>query len=130
MSKRRTHRTRLSFAAWLALVAVWAMALVPTVSHALAAARGDASWTLVCSAQGTRLVAVDMDSDEPAPANVAGTMEHCLYCAASFSAAPPPAAPALAVAAPAHVLPALFFVAPRTLHAWLSAQPRAPPLFI
>src|SRR5262245_31384367 len=44
---------------WLALVAMLALAVLPTLSHALAFARGGAAWAEVCTPQGMRLVAVD-----------------------------------------------------------------------
>ncbi len=107
------------------------MALLPTLSHALASARGDSAWAEICTPQGMRLVAVSADPDEssPAPLSAAAHLEHCPYCAQSAGTLGLPPAPMgvpflpVASAEP----PALFLQAPHTLHAWRIAQPRAPP---
>ncbi len=119
---------------WLALVAVLALALMPTLSHALTFARGDTvAWAEVCTPQGLKVVAVDgRDAEAPAaPVNIAAHLEHCPFCKlSSHDALPlPPALPAVAEPLPpGPFLPPLWLQAPRTLHAWASAQPRAPPL--
>jgi Protein of unknown function (DUF2946) len=127
----RQHQRLLT---WLALVAVLGMALLPTLSHALAFARGDASrWAEVCTPQGMRLVAVDDSAgaeDKTLP-TASGQLEHCPLCALGAGAMAPPPAPLavlwlpLAGAEP----PTAFLQAPRTAHAWRSAQPRGPPSF-
>ena len=118
---------------WLALVAMLALALLPTVSHALAFARGGAAWAEVCTPQGMRLVAVDaaQAADNGAPAQAAGHLEHCPLCALGADAPPLPPAPPAALRLPVAGAepPPLFLQAARTLHAWRSAQPRAPPSF-
>jgi hypothetical protein len=128
-----TLRPRIKPIAWLALVAMLAMALLPMVSHALAFSRGDAGrWAEVCTPQGMRLVLVDADSavsDAP-PVQAASHLEHCPSCAlgADSLGLPPTHAPAPPQPLfPGHV-PLLFLHAPHTLFAWLSAQPRGPPL--
>ncbi len=64
---------------WIALLAVLAMAWLPTVSRALTHAGGGATaWVEVCTAQGMRLVAVPVD--EPAPGQAAVHLEHCPLC--------------------------------------------------
>jgi hypothetical protein len=118
--------------AWIALVAMLAMALLPTLSHALAHARGGASsWAEVCTPQGMRLVAVSADDSLPggAPAQAAGHLEHCPLCALGADALAPPLSlpPALVLPLGRAGLPPLFLQAPHTLHAWRSAQPRGPP---
>jgi hypothetical protein len=119
-------------ACWLALIAVLALALLPTVSRALAAADGQVSWAEVCTPQGMRAVALAADSgvDEPSPAGAGVALEHCPYCATSAVALGMPPAPVTVSRLPAlgTELPALFLQAPATLHAWRSAQPRAPPV--
>jgi hypothetical protein len=119
------QRTR-RFAAWLASFAILLAALAPTVSHAMAAARGGASWVEICTATGPALVKI---ADEQVPArNSTAHFEHCPFCSAHAGAAGlPPAATALPVAAGAHALPQLFLRAPRSLFAWDPAQARAPP---
>ncbi len=123
---------------WIALVAILALALLPTLSHAWAHVRGQGAggWAEVCTTQGPQRIAVDADGKladttiEPA-ADPAGALhlQHCPLCVLSLDVPLlPPAAPAalplaLASAAP----PAAFLHAPHTLHAWRSAQPRGPP---
>ncbi len=120
---------RLRLPAWIALVAMLALALLPTVSHALAFARGGAAWAEVCTPQGMKVVAVDAAQAGGEPVLAAGHLEHCPLCAlAADHAAPPPAAPVvLALPAGRMLMPAAFLHAPRTLFAWRSAQPRGPP---
>jgi hypothetical protein len=132
--------------AWLALAAMWLLALVPTVSHALAVQRAAANgvaWTEVCTPQGMRLIAVDASGDlvEPGasdpgaptptpdmPVSTGGHLEHCAWCAPSLT---PPLPVALTVHEPAvgpsPPLPAAFLHAPTTAHVWACANPRAPP---
>ncbi|MBL8347401.1 MAG: DUF2946 domain-containing protein [Rubrivivax sp.] len=121
-------RLRLRPATWLALIAVLALALAPTVSRALAFAHGEAAWAEVCTPLGLKLQAV-ADAGEEAPAAHLGQLEHCGFCGLSTGAAPLPvtASADLPSATAAEALPALFLQAPRTLFAWLSALPRAPP---
>lgn len=118
------HRRRI---AWIALIAFWALALVPTVSRALAFASGDGAWAEVCTAQGARLVALE-GRDSPLP-QASPALDHCEFCSLGLdNVAPPPATAAtlplpLATDGP----PRLFLQAPCPLFAWRSAQPRAPP---
>lgn len=114
-------------AAWIALVAMLALAVVPTVSRAWAFANGHALWAPVCTPQGVKLVAA-ADADD-APAAAGQLLEHCAFCAlAGDGAVPLPAAqaepPLLARRAE---MPARFLQAACTPHAWRSAQPRGPP---
>jgi hypothetical protein len=114
-----------------------ALAMLPSVSHALSFARGGGgSWAEVCTPQGMRLVAVEQAVDgstpatDSAPLQAAGFMEHCALCAlaADQPALPTPAAAAAVPLNPgSHALPPAFLHGPRTLHVWRSAQPRGPP---
>ena len=130
-------RLRRKTTAWLALFAMLAGAVLPTVSHALASARGEA-WMAVCTAQGVRWVAADAATDSAGDSAQADSQglpgsavpsDHCPFCAhAGHTPALPPASQdALPPAANASPMPALFLHAPRTLFAWRGAQPRAPP---
>ena len=126
--------------AWLALAAMGLLALVPTVSHALAlqrAAQNGIAWTEVCTPQGMRLVAVDTADTSTdasaavtaeAPVSTGGHLEHCSWCAPSLTPPLPthPLVPALD-APTAPTLPAAFLHAPSTGHVWACANPRAPP---
>ena len=96
------------------------------------AADGKSSWAEVCTPQGMRAVSLAADSgvDEPSPARADAALEHCPYCATSAVALgmPPAAITVSRLPALGAELPALFLQAPHTLHAWRSAQPRAPPV--
>ena len=118
---------------WFALAAIMALALLPTLSHALAFAKGSTVWAEVCTPQGAKLVAVTDAADEtgtPVPAQAMVHLEHCPFCALSSGALGPP--PAVAAVKPLLLgrgaPPPLFLHAPRTLFAWASAQPRGPPI--
>lgn len=122
MHRLRAHRRITS---WIAALAVLLAALAPAVSHALGSRLG-ASWVEVCTLAGSKWVQPGEDS-APAGAQV---VEHCPYCtlhspAIGMPPAPPADVPVL-VAGP--FVPPAFLAAPRTLHAWASAQPRAPPV--
>ena len=123
MTALRRHLHRATLLAWLAVLA---LALVPTLSRLL----GQSGWAEVCTPQGMQLAAVAGDG-EPALALDASRLDHCALCSLSAGAAPlPSAAPApglLPVSSTAP--PAQFLQPPRTLLAWRSAQPRAPPSF-
>jgi Protein of unknown function (DUF2946) len=126
-------RIRLRRSTWIALVAALAMAVMPTLSRAMAFANGEDGWAQVCTAQGMKMVAVadlGTPADPSAPSSSGASLDHCKYCTASAGAAPLPAAPASVPVplAQASAAPAAFFHAPRTLFAWASAQPRAPPV--
>ncbi|MDH4390954.1 MAG: DUF2946 domain-containing protein [Aquabacterium sp.] len=114
----------------MALVAILLMALAPTLSHALQN-RDAAHWAEVCTAQGTRWVdASGAPAGNPAGAHTAPAQvfEHCLYCNLhTGDAALPPAPAAVPLQVAASAVPRLFLAAPRTLHVWRAAQPRAPP---
>lgn len=118
------------------------MALLPTLSHALAYTRasGAGGWAEVCTQQGPKRIAVDaagqlvdtvVGTAADGAAMEAAHLQHCPLCALTNDA--PPLFTALPLAllmtAARHALPAAFLHAPRTLHAWRSAQPRGPPFF-
>lgn len=123
-------RLHFRFGLWLAILAVAALSLMPTISHARAWAQGSGSWTEICTAQGMKRIAPDADGTTGAGGtNAALHADHCAYCALGAGAGLPPA-PAAATPVPTGgaEVPLLFLHAPRTLHAWLAAPPRAPPL--
>ena len=112
-------------------MAILMAALAPSISHALGAKNG-ASWVEVCTTVGAKWVQPDGSVTDKAPASgYAHPFEHCPYCSLHANAIAIPPAPLALVPALAlsHPLPAAFLAAPRTLHAWVSAQPRAPPQF-
>lgn len=113
----------------LALLALLFASAAPTLSHAMAAA-GHEGWVQVCTAQGMRWVALEADAQAPQPGPApAARLEHCPVCSlAAQSLACPPALPRWLPAPTGHVgLPERFEQAPSTAHAWVRAQPRAPP---
>jgi Protein of unknown function (DUF2946) len=122
----RFHRSARLLTSWMAVLAILMAALAPSISHALGAKNG-ASWTEVCSTVGSKWVQPDGSSTDPAPASGdAHLFEHCPYCSLHANAIAVPAAPVGWAQVPAlsHPVPTAFLAAPRTLHAWVSAQPR------
>lgn len=122
----RHHLRRCS---WIALLAVFGLALVPTISHALAHAQGATPWTEICTPQGLKVVSL---SGEELPADAMPSphgLEHCPLCGLAASpSAPPQAAPSLVLdPGLSQAVPRLFLAAPRPLFAWATLQARAPP---
>lgn len=117
---------------WIAIFAMLALALLPSVSHALAAARGAAGLAEVCTPLGARLVARDDAGRDDAPVQVSGALEHCPYCGLSTPSLgmPPAGLPKLAVAATAAHSPRRLAQRPVELLAWRSGLPRAPPRLV
>ena len=120
--------------AWLALLSLLAGLLLPTLSHALADERSTV-WAEICTAQGMKRV--PLAADDPAtpgggnPAlSLNGVVDHCPLCLLGHgpALAPPPAPLVTPLVAVAHTVPPRFLSAPRTPHAWCTAQPRGPPV--
>jgi Protein of unknown function (DUF2946) len=111
------------------MLAILMAALAPSVSQALGLSKG-ISWIEVCTAQGSKWLQGDLDGSGSAPASE-HVLEHCPYCSLHVLALGMPPAPGLVAPVPRlrHDRPMAFLAAPRTLHAWVSAQPRAPPIF-
>lgn len=126
MSFKRSIRL---FAAWTALVAIVLGAVIPAMSHALGhAASKDKRWVEVCTVAGTKLVAVDVQSNDDPTSHLLAA-ERCMFCA-SHGAVTLPAQqiPPLILKGGADEFPVLYFHAPRPLFAWITAPSRAPPL--
>ena len=126
-----TVRQHLRKLVWLALTAMLALSLLPTVAHALSFGelQPDA-FTEICTPQGAQWVdAQGNPVDSEAPVGNSLSFEHCPYCSlASGTAALPSAAAPVVLAVPGGTAaPPPVLRAPRTLFAWASAQPRAPP---
>jgi hypothetical protein len=126
---RRTAITR-RFAAWTALLAVLAAALMPALSHAFAPGKDATKWIEVCSTTGPMSIEVPADGPGFPKAPKASDFDHCPACSAQAAPAAilPATLAALLLPAPSEPVPPLFLHAPRPLFAWTSAQPRAPPL--
>lgn len=119
-----------AMAAWIACCALLLAALAPAISQALQGSAGP-GWGEICSVAGSPAPAADdaagnSGSERDGP----HAFEHCPYCSvhAPGLGLPPARAADLTLPAVTHALPALFLAAPRTLFAWVSTQPRAPPL--
>lgn len=123
----RAHRRIIS---WIAVVAILLAALAPALSHALASATG-AQWVEICTAQGSKWIQVGEDGSESGTPASAHVLDHCPHCTlhAPNLGLPPVQHLAQLPLPLSHEVPLAFLSAPRTLHAWVSAQPRAPPLF-
>lgn len=120
------------FSAWVACFAILLAALAPSVSHAVAAAKGSGSpWLEICTTVGTRYVRVAQDHNpvSPVPAQETLHFEHCPFCLthAVSLGLPPADAFILPAGIGGHAFPFLFYQSPRPLFAWGAAQPRAPP---
>ena len=125
----RTLRAHRRFAIWLAAIAVLFGAIAPSISHALGSSRV-AAWMEVCSVQGATLRQVDSTDKRESLPTGKHLLEHCPYCSIHL---PTLGVPASVWNAPLRMdlrdgFPIAFFATARTLHAWVSAQPRAPPL--
>ena len=125
-----TVRKQLRGFVWLALVAMLALSLLPTVAHALTFVQGGkSSLAEVCTPRGMQWVQLDgAPADTELPAAV-DHMDDCPYCSRAMSmlGLPPPVLQLQLQAPAGGVKPPLFLSAPRTLFAWASAQPRGPP---
>jgi hypothetical protein len=129
-----TARSHRRLTAWLALVAMLAFALVPTVSRAMAFAGGNSNWAEVCTPQGVKLVstgdAFAGEADRETAPRPAAHTDACSFCSMlGDGTAPLPAAPTatplpLAGAEP----PRLLLQATAPQPAWRSAPARAPPV--
>ena len=130
----RHHLRSLS---WIALLAMLAVAVLPTLAHARAHVLGQGPGGLgdICTQQGPRQVGVELgvpstEAVNPTDGSAFAThLQHCPLCALALDAAwLPPTGPAAWPRTPGAVVPpAAFLHAPRTLHAWRTAQPRGPP---
>jgi hypothetical protein len=123
---RKLHRR----AAWLALTALLAAALMPALAHALGNAAGTDA-VEICTSRGMAWVSVGDTAGGQEPATHAGPLDHCPFCSLGSNLPALPGSPAswALPAGPAGVHPERFHSAACTPHAWCSAQPRAPPTF-
>jgi hypothetical protein len=123
-----TRPARQRMAAWIAIVAMLALALVPTLSRALAFAGNGGGWAEVCTPQGMKQVPLDPDpAGNSAP--TAPSPDACGLCLlAAAGAAPPPAPPAVPLPSRDAAAPATATPAAHPRPSWARAQPRAPPL--
>jgi hypothetical protein len=121
-------RRRQQFLSWIALVAVLALALLPTVSHALAFVQGErAPWAEVCSAQRSTRVAAGPEGGAPLAGHAA--IEHCVWCGLSGTdlVPPPEAACTMRADGSAELPVSVSATEVATCRVWAPALPRAPP---
>lgn len=102
-----------------------ALALAPTVSHALSAQKASNPWTEVCSAAAPGAAGTP---SQPGPGG-AMHLEHCAMCCLAAQPMGMPPTPVAAVPVPegAAFVAVRFLTAAHMLFAWASAQARAPP---
>ena len=126
---------------WAALMAMIAMAIMPTISHAMlrfSAPTGTPMVMEVCTTRGVERISMDPGlqftdqskdvGSKTLPASHDLNAEHCPMCGQSgHSGLPPPAQSVLKLPGLSDVPPRLFLLAPRPLFAWLQARPRGPP---
>jgi hypothetical protein len=114
---------------WIAAFVILLASIAPALSHALAPATGN-NWIEICTTQGSKWIKASQDGSERAPAT-AHVLDHCPYCSLQTPTLGLPPAHHLAQLplGLGHEPPLALLAAPRTLHAWVSARPRAPPLF-
>jgi len=125
----QTHRVHTRLTSWIAVLAILLASLAPSLSQAFASGTGS-NWVEVCTTQGSKWITPGDDGTKRAPA-AAHVLDHCPYCSvhAPTLGLPPVVSLTRLPLQLAHEVPRAFLAAPRTLHAWVTAQPRAPPLF-
>lgn len=122
------------FGAWLAILALLAGALSPTLAQAMVAGSDRADWLEVCSVSGMVWVKADTGEvsdhqpDDGQP--VSSAVQHCPWCTLHGASAglPPVDPPAFVLGERATDLPPAFYRAPVGATVWASAHSRAPPL--
>ena len=126
----RVGRSARQLIAWIACFAILMSTLAPVISQALQADPAN-PWAEVCTPLGAKLVRTDDAAPTSPTQKLPGghLLQHCPYCSLHATGMGLPPAPASPLQLPAlsFGLPELFYAAPATLHAWATAQPRAPP---
>ena len=126
---------------WAALWAMIAMAVMPTISHAMVRFSGHAAPAMVmeiCTTRGVERLSMDpspqiavesIDAQSktlPAPHDLSA--EHCPMCGPTgHSGMPPTSQPLSKLPRLSDAPPRLFLLASHPLFAWLQARPRGPP---
>jgi hypothetical protein len=114
---------------WVATLAFLMAALAPSISHALG--KNGTFLIDVCSSVVAKWVQPVANSTDQVPAQGdLHSIEPCPYCSLHASFLAIPVSPVVLLRACSHyaLLSNGHPAAPRTLYAWASAQPRAPPL--
>jgi hypothetical protein len=121
----QTLRRRLRAFTWIALFAMFGLALAPTVSHAVNASNGSNPWAEICS------TANGNGAGLPTLPGTLNHIDHCPLCGHGAGPLGLPPSAALVLPLPTrdvHVVP-LADAAVAHLFTWAAAQPRAPPFF-
>jgi hypothetical protein len=126
---------------WAALWAMIAMAVMPTISHAMVRFSGHAAPAMVmeiCTTRGVERLSMDPGlqladevvsiESETLPASHDLNAEHCPMCGqTAHSGMPPTSRPLSKLPRLSDAPPRLFLLASHPLFAWLQARPRGPP---
>lgn len=122
MRTRSIHRTG---SLWLVIMTMLLAALAPSWVQAMMASD---QWVEVCSASGSKWVALDADANDDGAPTSSG-MGHCPLCTLDQPKLDWPSTPNLTVPRPAAPteIPELFLAAPYRLFAWSTADARGPP---
>ncbi|MEO8858766.1 MAG: DUF2946 domain-containing protein [Burkholderiaceae bacterium] len=114
----------------MACVAILMAALGPAMSQGLQSSAAP-DWEQICTSLGPASLHLgDNTGRDPSPtAPSRHQFKHCPSCSMHMSGLglPPEPAASLPTQALTFLVPQLFLVNPRTLFAWVTAQPRAPP---
>jgi hypothetical protein len=118
-----------------------AMAIMPTISHAMvrfSGPSGPAMMTEICTTRGVERISMapglqltNQSADagsKTLPASHDLNAEDCPMCGQTgYTGMPAPAQSVLKLPGLSDAQPLLFLLAPRPLFAWLQARPRGPP---
>lgn len=129
----RTTLLHRSWVAWLAVLLAVFAALAPTVSHALVAARGDASpWLEICTSTGPRSVSLGTPASSPGEDDSSSQHQACAFCLLQAERAAPPFTAQVHHFASAGELglPVFWQTVAVPAPFVLAAQPRGPPTLI
>lgn len=115
---------------WIACLAILMGSLAPVLTHAIERSPGH-DWIEVCTTLGAQWIDTADDARQGATPEAPSehAQQHCPCCAshAPTLGMPPASTVVLTMPRLRAGLPELFLQSPRTLHAWSTAQPRAPP---
>ncbi|WP_229262412.1 DUF2946 domain-containing protein [Duganella guangzhouensis] len=113
------------------MLAILFSALGPTILHALAAGTNSAVTLEMCTVNGYKVVKVTDSDSSKRPATAKHGMEYWAFCAFHGGTFPLAGSSALvfAIDSGRAIYPPLFYAASHSLHAWSTANPRAPPIF-
>lgn len=130
LTLRRFRRSGQRLLAVIAVLVMSFTALAPALANALGQS-SPVMWVELCSADGSKRVAIDASGGaiDPAQQSATHVSEHCPFCHIEHSVAtmPPAPTPDVPQCAARAEFPALFYAAPRPLHAWAPSRSRGPP---